>query len=75
MLTKQSIDKLLALETEKWAKQKAQVDLDYKFELLKKYDELHSMGYRNAAIKKLITEMASIINQVKNETSSDEEEE
>jgi hypothetical protein len=57
-------ESMLKLESEKWAKQKAKIDLEYKFELLKKYKELGKMGYDDAAIKALIPEMSVVAAQV-----------
>ena len=52
------------LDTEKWATQKHQVDLEFNFELLKKYKELQTMGYDDRAIKVLVPAMSGIIAQV-----------
>jgi hypothetical protein len=55
---------MLKIKSDRWAKQQAQLDLDQKFDMLKKYKELRTMGYANDGIKILFSEMSAIIDQV-----------
>jgi hypothetical protein len=52
---------MFSLENAKWATQQRQMNLDFNFDLMKKYMDLKKMGVSNTDIQVLMPEMSAII--------------
>jgi hypothetical protein len=55
---------MLKLESAKWAQEKDNASLDFKFQKLKRYKELEDLNYSDADIRVLVSELGPIIDQL-----------